>query len=372
MLHTNVTRDDRVFYFSTTGWLMWNWLVAGLGAGAALVLREGNPLFPDAAALFRMVQDLRVTVFGTSARYLAAVMDAGVVPREEFDLSCLRAILSTGSPSTTSTYEYVYGSIKSDVQFASISGGTDINGCFACGCPMLDVFDSELQCRPIGVATSVWDDDGNEVTGTQGELVCTKSFPAMPLYFFDDTDGAKYRGAYFEHFDGIWRHGDFAELTPRGGIKIFGRSDATLNPGGVRIGTADIYNVVDVMPEVSDSIVVGYDTKLADGTPDVRIVIFLVPAAAGDGAASLPAPPAVSAELRKRVVSTIRSQCSPRHVPAIVMTCPAIPYTNSGKKVELAVKKKIHGKPVKNTGALANAASLDFYGSDAVISALQG
>ena len=365
VLHTDVTRDDVVFYYSTTGWMMWNWLIATLGTGAAIVLREGNPLHPDPGALWRMAERHKVSVFGTSARYLAAVMDAGVVPKRDFDLGALRCILSTGSPSTHSTYEYVYGSIKADVQFASISGGTDINGCFCCGCPTLPVYDSELQCRPLGVATSVWDEDGKEVVGAQGELVCTKPFPAMPLSFWgDDEAGSRYRGAYFEVYENVWRHGDFAELSPRGGILIYGRSDATLNPGGVRIGTADIYNVVDAMAEVSDSIVVGHDRPLPDGTPDVRVVIWVIPS---EPDPAFP-PPAVSPALRKAIVTTIRSQCSPRHVPAVVMTAAAggIPYTNSGKKVELAVKKKISGKEVKNTGAMSNPGALDFYASEAV------
>ena len=366
VLHTDVTRDDCVFYYSTTGWMMWNWLIATLGTGATIMLREGNPMYPEPGSLWRMAEQHKVSVFGTSARYLAAVMDAGVVPKRNYDLSALRCILSTGSPSTHSTYEYVYGSIKDDVQFASISGGTDINGCFCCGCPVLPVYDSELQCRPLGVATSVWDDEGKEVVGEQGELVCTRPFPAMPLSFWNDADGSRYKQAYFEVFENVWRHGDFAELSSRGGILIYGRSDATLNPGGVRIGTADIYNVVDAMAGVADSIVVGHDRPLPDGTPDVRVVIWVIPS---EPDAAYP-PPAISPALRKEIVTTIRNQCSPRHVPAVVMTCAAIPYTNSGKKVELAVKKIISGKPVKNTGAMSNPEALDFYGSEPVMKLL--
>ncbi|EGZ26489.1 hypothetical protein PHYSODRAFT_297189 [Phytophthora sojae] len=343
--HLNVQRQDRVFYYTTTGWMMWNWVVSTLGVGATLVLFDGNPLYPSPEALWKFGQDVGVTVFGTSACYLAAVMDSGCVPGKTFDLSKLRLITSTGSPASTNIFKFVYEGIKSDVQFASISGGTDLNGCFALGCTNLPVRDSELQTRGLGLDVRIFDDDGKEIHEEQGELVCKQPFPSMPLYFWNDESGSKYHGAC------IWKHGDFAKVTNSGGVIVCGRSDATLKPGGVRIGAADIYKVLGRMEEVADSVVVGQNYTLKDGTPDVRILLFVVMAT---GYECTPA-------FQKKVRQCIRDQASPRHMPGMVVACPAIPHTVSGKKVELTVKKIIDGQTVTNKNALQNPESLAWF-----------
>eukprot|EP00644_Phytophthora_capsici_P014069 jgi/Phyca11/4698/fgenesh1_pm.PHYCAscaffold_3_\ len=323
-IHLNVKREDRVFYYTTTGWMMWNWVVSTLGVGATVVLFDGNPLYPSTDALWKFAEDVGITVFGTSARYLAAVMDAGCIPGKKFDLSKLRLITSTGSPASTNIFKFVYEGIKSDVQFASISGGTDLNGCFALGCTNLPVCDSELQTRGLGLDVRIFSDDGQEILQEQGELVCKQPFPSMPLYFWNDDNGAKYHGAYFDTFPDIWKHGDFAEVTRSGGIIIYGRSDATLKPGGVRIGTADIYKVLERMEEVVDSVV-------------------------------------CTTAFQKKVRKQIRDQASPRHMPGLVTACPAIPHTVSGKKVELSVKKIIDGHAISNKNALQNPESLIWF-----------
>lgn len=331
---------------------MWNWLVSGLAVGASIVLFDGNPLYPSAGTLWKYAADVGITLFGTSARYLAAVMDSGCQPGSEYDLSRLKVIASTGSPATTNIFNFVYSKIKKDVQFASISGGTDLNGCFALGCSNLVVYDGELQCRGLGLDVRVYDDDGKDVVGKKGELVCLQPFPSMPLKFWNDDDGKKYFDAYFDVFPGVWRHGDFAQVTDEGGLIIYGRSDATLNPGGVRIGTADIYRVVDeVIDEVADSVVVGQDYTLEDGSPDVRIVLFVVMAPGS----------ALDDLLRQAIRKKIRSEVSPRHVPAKIVECPEIPYTVSGKKVELVIKRIIDGKSINNRGALRNPQCLDWF-----------
>ncbi|EEY62505.1 acetoacetyl-coenzyme A synthetase [Phytophthora infestans T30-4] len=350
-IHLNIRREDRVFYYTTTGWMMWTWLVSSLGIGATIVLFDGNPLYPSTDALWKYAQDVGVTVFGTSARYLAAVMDSGCVPGKKFDLSKLKLITSTGSPASTNIFKFVYEGIKSDVQFASISGGTDLNGCFALGCTNLPVCDSELQTRGLGLDVRIFTDDGQEITQEQGELVCKQPFPSMPLYFWNDDSGAKYHDAYFDTFPDIWKHGDFAEVTKSGGVIIYGRSDATLKPGGVRIGTADIYKVLEKMEEVADSVVVGQSYTLNDGTPDVRILLFVVMAEGHE----------CTSAFQKKVRQRIRDQTSPRHMPGMVVACPAIPHTVSGKKVELTVKKIIDGHAVTNKNALQNPESLDWF-----------
>ncbi|KAG7400206.1 hypothetical protein PHYBOEH_006745 [Phytophthora boehmeriae] len=342
--HLKELMIDRVFYYTTTGWMMWNWLVSALGVGATVVLFDGNPLYPSTQALWKFAQDVGVTVFGTSARYLAAVMDSGCVPSKTFDLSKLRLITSTGSPASTNIF-------KSDVQFASISGGTDLNGCFALGCTNLPVRDSELQTRGLGLDVRIFDDTGKDIVQAQGELVCKQPFPSMPLYFWNDANGAKYHDAYFDIFPGIWRHGDFAEITQAGGVIINGRSDATLKPGGVRIGTADIYKVMERMEEVNDSVVVGQNYTLKDGTPDVRILLFVIMATGYE----------CTPTFQKKVRQRIRDEASPRHMPGMVVACPAIPHTVSGKKVELTVKKIIDGRTVTNNNALQNPESLVWF-----------
>ena len=350
VLHTDLRRDDRIFYFTTCGWMMWNWLVSSLAVGATVVLYDGAPLAPNAASLWDMASDERVTVFGTSAKYLALVEKEGIVPARTHDLSALRAILSTGSPLAPPSFDYVYEHVKRDVQLSSISGGTDIISCFALGNPAGSVWRGELQVRGLGMRVEVFDESGQPVHGEPGELVCTLPFPSMPVAFWNDPDGAKYRGAYFDHFPGVWRHGDWAQLTPHGGMIITGRSDATLNPGGVRIGTAEIYRQVEQLPEVIESLVVGQDV-VSNGTPDMRIVLFvrLRPGVVLDD------------PLRERLRRQIREGASPHHVPKVIVAVPDIPRTISGKITELAVRDVIHGRPVRNADAMANPQALEFF-----------
>ncbi len=350
VLHTDLKREDRIFYFTTCGWMMWNWLVSSLAVGATIVLYDGAPMSPQDDVLWRMAEEERITVFGTSAKYLALQEKSAVTPAASRDLSALRAILSTGSPLAGHSYDYVYESVKADVHLASISGGTDIISCFALGNPVAPVYRGEIQCRGLGMAVDVLDDSGNSLRGAPGELVCTKPFPSMPVSFWNDPDGAKYRAAYFETFPGVWRHGDWAELTQHDGVVIYGRSDATLNPGGVRIGTAEIYRQVEQMPEVIESVAVGQE--MGEGNSgDVRIVLFV---RLRDGIL-------LDDDLRKRIASRLRENCSPIHVPKKIVQIADIPRTVSGKISEIAVRETIHGRPVRNTEALANPASLALY-----------
>lgn len=345
-LHTDVGAGDRIFYFTTCGWMMWNWLVSALGLGATIVLFDGNPLHPDPGVLWRLAEETRLNVFGTSARYLGALEQAGYRPREKNDLSNLRTLLSTGSPLPAEGFAYVYRDVKADLQLSSISGGTDLNGCFALGNPLLPVRAGQLQCRGLGMKVEIYDETGHPVRGQQGELVCEAAFPSMPLYFWDDPDGRKYHDAYFDMFPGVWRHGDFAEITEHDGLIVYGRSDATLNPGGVRIGTADIYRVVESFPEIEDSVVIGQ--KWQD---DVRVVLFVKMKSGAE----------LTDELRGQVCSSIRTQISPRHVPAKIISVQDIPYTRNMKKVELAVRRVVEGQPVSNREALANPGSLEYF-----------
>ena len=345
VLHTDLTRDDRIFYFTTCGWMMWNWLVSSLAVGATVVLFDGAPLAPP-AVLWDLAERERLTVFGTSAKYLALAEKEGLRPGRTHDLSALRAILSTGSPLAPAGFDYVYRDIKSDLHLASISGGTDIISCFALGNPIAPVWRGELQTRGLGMAVEVFDESGNPVQQRDGELVCTRPFPSMPVAFWNDPDGGRYRSAYFDHYPGVWRHGDWARLTEHDGLVITGRSDATLNPGGVRIGTAEIYRQVEQLPEVVESLVVGQDWE-----EDVRIVLFvrLRPGAALDP------------ELEGRIRRKIREHASPHHVPKRIVAVTDLPRTISGKITELAVRDVIHGRPVGNTEALANPAALDLF-----------
>lgn len=346
ILHVDLHREDTLFYFTTCGWMMWNWLVCGLGVGATLVLYDGNPFHPGPGALWDMAQNERITVFGTSAGYLAALQKSGTRPKDIADLRPLRAILSTGSPLSIEGFEFVYDAIKSDLQLASISGGSDLNGCFALGNPFDPVYAGELQCRGLGMKVEAFDENGQPVIGRQGELVCTAPFPSMPIYFWDDPEGKKYHSAYFDVYPNVWRHGDYIEINERGGVVIYGRSDATLNPGGVRIGTAEIYRQVEQVEEVEDSLVIGQDWK-----NDVRVILFV----------KMKPGFSLTPEIESRIRHTIRTYASPRHVPAKIIEVPAIPYTLNMKKVELAVKKVVEGKPVLNKDALSNPAALDFY-----------
>ncbi|MGD2125372.1 MAG: acetoacetate--CoA ligase [Desulfobacteraceae bacterium] len=346
LLHTDLKREDTIFYFTTCGWMMWNWLACSLAVGATLLLYDGNAFHPNPGALWKIAQDHKMTIFGTSAGYIAAVQNAGVKPGKEYDLSSVKALLSTGSPLSVEGFEFVYNEVKEDLQLGSISGGSDINGCFAGGNPMGAVYAGELQCRCLGMKVEAFDDNGKPIRNQQGELVCLAPAPSMPIYFWDDPNGDKYHDAYFDVYPGVWRHGDFIEINDRGGVVIYGRSDATLNPGGVRIGTAEIYRQVETMPEIEDSLVVGQDWK-----NDVRVVLFV---RMGEGQE-------LTEDLKGKIKKTLRANASPRHVPAKIISVPDIPYTLNMKKVELAVKKVIQGQAVLNKDALRNPESLDFY-----------
>ncbi len=345
-LHCDARPGDRVFYFTTCGWMMWNWLVGGLAVEETLILFDGSPFQPDGNVLWDLAERERVNVFGTSAKYIDACKKAGVEPARTHDLEPLRAILSTGSPLVPESFDYVYEAIKGDVQLASISGGTDIVSCFVLGNPAGPVRRGEIQMRGLGLAVDVFDDAGKPVRGEKGELVCTRPFPCMPVRFWNDPGGARYHDSYFARFPGVWCHGDFAELTPSGGVIIYGRSDAVLNPGGVRIGTAEIYRQVEQIPEVLEAICVGQEWQ-----GDVRVVLF-VRLAQGS---------ALDAALEQRLRRQIREHCTPRHVPARIVQVADIPRTRSGKITELAVRDVIHGRPVKNTEALANPDALELY-----------
>jgi acetoacetyl-CoA synthetase len=346
LLHTDVQPGDRLFFFTTCGWMMWNWLVNGLAVGATVMLYDGSPFHPGPQVLWEMAEDEQVAIFGTSPKYLAALEKEGYRPRERHRLPRLRSILSTGSPLAPEQYVFVAQAIGPEVQLSSISGGTDIVSCFALGNPLLPVYRGELQCRGLGLKVEVWNDAGKPVTGERGELVCAAPFPCMPVGFWNDPDGRRYRAAYFERFPGAWHHGDYALLTERGGLVILGRSDAVLNPGGVRIGTAEIYRQVEQLDEVLESVVVGQDHD-----NDVRVVLFV---RLRDGVV-------LDDALRERIRRQIRANTTPRHVPAKVLAVPEIPRTISGKVVELAVRETIHGRPVRNTDALANPAALEHF-----------
>jgi acetoacetyl-CoA synthetase len=353
VLHGDIKRGDRLFYFTTCGWMMWNWLASGLAAGATLLLYDGSPFINRGKALWEYAEAERITHFGTSAKYIDALKKICTVPRKDYELPALQTIFSTGSPLAPESFDYVYQCIKEDVCLSSISGGTDIVSCFALGNPTLPVYRGELQCRGLGMAVDVYDDEGKPVAAgskLRGELVCTAPFPSMPVGFWNDPDGAKYRAAYFDRFPGIWCHGDYVELTEHGGLVFHGRSDATLNPGGVRIGTAEIYRQVEQLPEVVESLVIGQDWPPGE-IGDVRVVLFV---RLQDGLA-------LDEALIERIRQHIRANTTPRHVPAKVVQVTDIPRTKSNKIVELAVRNIVHGFPVKNLEALANPEALEQY-----------
>ena len=345
-LHGGMGSGDKLFFFTTCGWMMWNWMVSGLMLELPLITYEGNPFHPGPERLWDIAEAEKLTHLGVSAKYIDAIRNAGYRPADSNDLSALRCLMSTGSPLSSEGFDFVYAAIRDDVQLCSMSGGTDIMGCFVLGTTVQPVHAGEIQSRALGLAVDILDDDGKPVTGEQGELCCTKPFPSMPVKFWNDTDDAKYKAAYFEHFPGIWRHGDWATLTSRGGTIIHGRSDATLNPGGVRIGTAEIYRQVESFDEVVEALVVGQNWD-----NDVRVILFVRLA---DGAVMTDA---LTDAIKKRV----RTGATPRHVPRHIIAVPDIPRTRSGKITELAVRDIIHGRQVKNTEALANAEALDFY-----------
>jgi len=343
-LHADVHPGERLFFFTTCGWMMWNWLASALASQATVVLFDGSPFHPDEGVLWRLASEERVALFGTSPKYLAALEKSGYRPIDRVELAHLRTVLSTGSPLAHEQFDFVRDAIGAGIQLASISGGTDIVSCFALGNPTLPVYRGELQCRGLGMRVEVFDDDGRPLQGRQGELVCTAPFPSMPIGFWNDQDGSRYRAAYFERFPNVWCHGDFAVLTARGGLVILGRSDAVLNPGGVRIGTAEIYRQVEKLDEILESIAIGQEWD-----NDVRVVLFV----------RLRTGVTLDTTLEKRIRDVIRDNTTPRHVPARIVAVDDIPRTISGKIVELAVREVVHGRPVKNTDALANPAALE-------------
>ncbi len=345
-LHTDLEPGERLFYFTTCGWMMWNWMVTGLASGATLLLYDGSPFYPDGNVLFNLADELGMNVFGTSAKYIDAVKKAGLEPIRTHDLSTVRAILSTGSPLAPESFDFVYRSIKEDVCLSSIAGGTDLISCFVLGCPVLPVWRGEIQARGLGLAVEVFDESGRPVRGEKGELVCTKAFPSMPVGFWNDPGDEKYRAAYFETYPNIWHHGDYVELTEHDGIVIHGRSDAVLNPGGVRIGTAEIYRQVEQLEPILESLVIGQDWD-----NDVRVVLFV----------RLREGLELDDALRTTIKTHIRRHATPRHVPAKIIQVADIPRTKSGKIVELAVRNVVHGRPVKNKDALANPEALALY-----------
>ncbi len=346
LLHVDLKPADRLFYFTTCGWMMWNWLVSGLASEATLLLYDGSPFYPDGNVLFDFADEAGMTVFGTSAKFIDAVSKAGLEPMKTHKLTSLRAVLSTGSPLVPESFDFVYQKIKRDICLSSISGGTDIVSCFALGNPILPVWRGELQCRGLGMRVEVFDEQGRPVTGQKGELVCTAAFPSMPVDFWNDPEQKKYHAAYFERFPGIWCHGDYVELTEHDGIIIYGRSDAVLNPGGVRIGTAEVYRQAEQIEEVEESLVIGQQWH-----GDVRVVLFV---RLRDGLS-------LDVALVKKIKDRIRHHTTPRHVPAKVIQVADIPRTKSGKIVELAVRNVVHGEPVRNKEALANPDALELF-----------
>ena len=343
LLHVGLTREDKLFYFTTCGWMMWNWLVSGLAVGATLILYDGSPFYPEAKSLMDMADEESISIFGTSAKYIAGLEKAEVKPVESHKLTDLKTILSTGSPLSPESFDYVYRDIKADICLSSISGGTDIVSCFTLGNETLPVYEGELQCKGLGMAIEIWSDSSEKLVAEKGELVCTQTFPSCPIGFWNDPGDQKFRAAYFDMYPNIWVHGDYGEETEHGGIIIHGRSDAVLNPGGVRIGTAEIYRQVEKLPEIVDSICIGQQWQ-----DDVRVVLFVVLREGVD----------FNEELQQRIRKTIRSETTPRHVPAKILTVTVIPRTISGKIVELAVRNMVHNQPVKNTDALANPEAL--------------
>jgi len=347
ILHTDLKREDRILYITTCSWMMWNWLISSLGVGATIVLFDGNPSYPDDGAVWKLLQDEKVTIFGTSASYINYLKSQNFKPGRNYDLSSLREISQTGSPLSAEGFEYAYQEIKKDLHFNSISGGTDINGCFAAGNIISPVYAGELQGPALAMKVKAYDEKGNPVCDQQAELVCEAAAPPMPLYFWNDPNGEKYKSAYFEVYPGVWRHGDYIVMhQDTGGITFYGRSDSVLKPSGVRIGTAEIYNVVDKFGEVADSLVIGQNYK-----GDQRVLLFV----------QLRPGQSLTDELRDKIRKTLREQASPRHIPAVIVAVPDIPYTLNMKKVESAVTNIVNGRPVLNRDALKNPECLDYY-----------
>ncbi|MGQ9644883.1 MAG: acetoacetate--CoA ligase, partial [Ignavibacterium sp.] len=342
-LHTDLKQEDVITYFTTCGWMMWNWLISSLQIGATIVLIDGNPAFPN-ERLWKIIQEEKITVFGTSPKYLTLIEKSELIPKDKFNLSSLKTILSTGSPLSDANFHWVYNNVKEDVLLSSISGGTDIISCFMLGSPILPVYSGEIQCRGLAMKVEAWDENGKSLIEEKGELVCTAPFPSRPIYFWNDEDGSRYNQAYFHYYPGVWRHGDFIKITKNGGVVVYGRSDSTLNPGGVRIGTAEIYKVVEAMDEIADSLVVG---KNING--DVEVILFVV----------LKSHYLLDDQLIAKIKNKIRQETTPRHIPTKIYQIEEIPYTISGKKVEIAVSKILNGEKVDNKEALANPHALE-------------
>lgn len=346
VLHTDLKREDTLFYLTTCGWMMWNWLVSALEVGATIVLYDGNPFYPDPAVLWKMAQDEKITIFGASAGYLTALMNTGITPGKEYDLSRLKTILSTGSPLSVDGFNFVYSEIKKDLMLSSISGGSDINGCFALGNPLGPVYEGEIQCRGLGMKVESFDEHGRPGFNRKGELVCTAPVPCMPLYFWDDPDNAKYKSDYFNIYPGIWRHGDFIEINDHGGVIIHGRSDATLNPRGVRIGTAEIYRQLEHFDEIQDSVIISQEWK-----NDIRSILFVKMAKDHE----------LDEHMKNKIRKALYENASPKHVPTKIISVPDIPYTNIMKKAELAIKQVIQGLKMLNRDTLKNPEALDYF-----------
>ena len=344
-LHTNIKREDTVFYFTTCGWMMWNWLVSSLSLGATIVLYDGNPCYPEHDSLLKMADDLDFTVFGTSAKYISILNSSGVKPKSISSFNKLKSILSTGSTLSGENFDYIYSNFK-NIQLSSISGGTDIISCFVLGNPILPVYRGELQCKGLGMDVDSYDANGAPVKNLKGELVCKTAFPSMPIYFWNDEDGLKYHSAYFNNFNDIWSHGDYIEINDHNGIIIYGRSDATLNPGGVRIGTAEIYNILEKRADIDDSLVIG---KMIDN--DEKIILFV----------KMSKDNKLTEKIIDSIKSDLRSNCSPRHIPYKIIEIEEIPYTINGKKVEIAVKNILNNLPLKNTDSISNPKSLEYF-----------
>ncbi len=345
-LHTDLKRSDVITYYTTCGWMMWNWLISSLMIGSTIFLIDGSAAYPNLELLWQKIDEEQISIFGTSPKFLSICQKSDILPKQKFKLNSLRTILSTGSPLLEENFNWVYKSVKQDVQLSSISGGTDIISCFGLGCPILPVYAPEIQCRGLGMKVEAFDEEENPVIEKQGELVCTKPFPSMPVFFWNDPKGEKYKSAYFERYPGVWHHGDFIKITKNGGVIVYGRSDATLNPGGVRIGTSEIYRVVEAIPEVVDSLTVGQNWN-----NDVRIILFIVL----KGGAKL------DENLKERIKLELKTTASPRHVPAKIIEVKDIPRTINGKKVEIAVNRIIHGLEINNKDVLANPDSLSYF-----------
>lgn len=345
-LHSNLKRNDIITYFTTTGWMMWNWLVSSLSIGSTVLLLDGSPGYPNLNRLWEIIQEEKVTIFGTSPKFLSSCEKAGIVPGLEYDLKSLKTILSTGAPLTAQNFKYVYEKICKDVQLSSISGGTDIISCFMLGNPNLPVYEDEIQCRGLGMKVEAWNEEGNSIHNEKGELVCTAPFISQPIYFWNDDSGKKYHEAYYSDYERVWRHGDYIRITENDGVQVYGRSDSTLNPGGVRIGTAEIYRVVEAMEEIADSIVVG---KKYDG--DTIVVLFV---SIKDGVT-------FDDNLKDKIKRNIKEALTPRHVPSVIEKVSEVPHTLNGKKVEIAVTKLVNGEEIKNEASIANAKCLEEY-----------